>query len=77
MRTKPTTGNVGPREAGPHGVTLEMREVKQSAPSWIHQHDRGEGSLGSPPPAVPHVNGKRDRSLAGKARIRARKAARR
>lgn len=60
MRTKPTTGNVGPRDPGPHGLTLDQHKpVKRTKK------------------LRPLPSRSRDRSLAGKARIRARRDARR
>ena len=36
---KPTTGQLGPREPGPHGVTLEMRKIKRPAPTHVVMHE--------------------------------------
>lgn len=68
-----------------HGVTLAMRAVKAPPTSWVHQHPkpvavRRRGELigyRQPDNMTPYVNPAKDRSLPGKDRIRARRAARR
>lgn len=56
MRTKPTISEGEPRESGPHGITLVMRNVGRTTAAVRDKRER-------------------DRALAGKARIRARRAA--
>lgn len=51
-----------------HGITNLMCNVRRRS-YWVHQNKEGEHT--------PYVNRAKDRTLAGKARVRARKAARR
>ncbi len=68
-----------------HGITLAMRWIKPPAPRWVHRHPKarevrvGDTVVGYRKPAgmTSYVNPDKDRSLPGKARRRARKAARR
>lgn len=62
-RTKPTTGDVGPRQPGPHGVT-----VRSQMDMWVHFR---EAAKKEPFRWVPRG---RDRSLAGKARRKGQRA---
>lgn len=58
------------------GITLQLRYLKRPAPQLVHvaiEYD----AVGNPvAPGVTYVNSNKDRSLAGKARRRARRAAR-
>lgn len=36
---KPTTGNLGPRDHGPHGVTVAMKAIKRPAPEYLHRFE--------------------------------------
>ena len=65
-----------------HGKTLELRAIKRPAPEFVHQSVRVEGAKTSPGLVRrivldgTYVNPDKDRSRPGKARRRARKAAR-
>lgn len=81
MRTKPTTGQLPAREPGAHGITLDMRAVKKPESPYIAIHVASpvKGRRGVSRVVagfVAHTNPAKDRTLTGKARRRARKAAR-
>lgn len=66
-----------------HGVTLALRWIKRPPARWIHKHPQAHvvrtatGEVvgyRKPGGMTSHVNPEKDRSLAGKARIRARRA---
>ena len=59
-----------------HGIRLELRGIKAPAPEFVSQHRVvGHGPFASRS-VLTYVNPNKDRSLNGKARRRARKAAR-
>jgi len=63
-----------------HGKTLELREIVRPAPESVIQHPepvKGRGGLFTKPRGMEtYANEAKDRTLRGKARRRARKAAR-
>lgn len=62
-----------------HGITLELREITRPTPTFLHEHApavKVVGGWAKPKGLGSHVNPDRDRALSGKARRRARKAAR-
>jgi hypothetical protein len=67
-----------------HGITLAMRWIKLPPTRWVHRHPapiavRRDGVIVAyrkSPGMTSHVNPAKDRTLPGKARRRARKAAR-
>ena len=64
-----------------HGITLALRRIKRPAPTYLFQNPalvkaKG-GGWAQPRSTRSYVNPEKDRRLAGKDRIRARKAARR
>lgn len=62
-----------------HGITLDLRKITGRAAEYVHQHPTEGTGVFARPVGATYVNttGDRDRSLNGKARRRARKAARR
>lgn len=64
-----------------HGKSLALREIRVPEPEFVHQHAPAIKSVGGryvkPRGLGSHVAPDRDRSLPGKARRLARKAARR
>jgi len=61
-----------------HGITLAMRAIDAPGIRYIHEHPaavKTKRGYMKPEGMTSHVNPAKDRSLAGKARIRARKAA--
>lgn len=67
-----------------HGISLKQRSIRPSPPEFVHRHPAavkvagaGDGILWRKPAGMTSYRGpSRDRSLPGKARRRARKAAR-
>lgn len=61
-----------------HGITLDLRNITAPAPGYVHQHPTEGTGIFARPVGATYVNttGTSDRSLNGKARRRARKAAR-
>lgn len=43
---KPTTGNLGPRDAGPHGITLAMLAVERPATEYVKQYETQAVKMG-------------------------------
>jgi hypothetical protein len=63
-----------------HGITLAMRGIKPGEPRYLFRNPelvKVPGGFRQPRSTRSYVNPERDRSLRSKARIRARKAARR
>lgn len=61
-----------------HGITLAMRAIDAPAIRYIHEHPaavKTKRGYVKPAGMTSHVNPEKDRSLAGKARIRARRQA--
>lgn len=80
---KPTVRQLGPRDHGPHGITVKLREsaLARRFDTFAARFRRPDGSkigvFDQPAPVVQARNPEKDRSLHGKARVRARKAAQR